>query len=190
MANTRSDHDIGIMGRGDEGYFDEDRSAAMHSFDVRLLHAPVTVLGTRSPLIFAESAATSEAMRAMQAQHRGCVLVTGDGDAGSPLTGIFTERDILLRVINRGRNPAEIPLGEVMSRDPEHLQCDARVAWVLNLMSVGGFRHVPLVNVRGAPAGVISVRDVVEFLVESFPSEILNLPPDFGMEERHPRDGG
>jgi CBS domain-containing protein len=190
MSDVRSDLQLGLVGSGDEGYFDEDRTGPTRSFDVRLLRAPVTVLGTRSPLIFAESAATSEAMRAMQAQHRGCVLVTLDGDAASPLSGIFTERDILLRVINRGRNPAEIPLGEVMSRDPEFLQCDARVAWVLNLMSVGGFRHVPLVNVHGAPAGVISVRDVVEFLVESFPSEILNLPPDFGMEERHPRDGG
>ena len=57
------------------------------------------------------------------------------------------------------------------------------------MMSVGGFRHVPVVNQRGFPVAVISVRDVVEFLVEAFPSEILNLPPDFGMEERHPRDG-
>jgi CBS domain-containing protein len=76
-----------------------------------------------------------------------------------------------------------------MSANPEFLPCDARVAWVLNMMSVGGFRHVPIVNMRGFPAAVISVRDVVEFLVEAFPREILNLPPDFGAEERHPRDG-
>ena len=127
-----------------------DESAdARRSFDVRLLHEPVTVLSTRSPIIFPESASTSDAMRAMQAEHQGCVLITEDGTANCVLTGIFTERDILLRVINRGRNPAETPLAEVMSRDPEFLQCDARVAWVLNMMSVGGFRHVPVINVRG-----------------------------------------
>jgi CBS domain-containing protein len=178
-----------IPGRGEESYFDEDSSRLRRAFDAQLLREPVTVLSTRSPLILAEGTPTSEVMRAMQSQHRGCVLVTEDGTDNAPLSGIFTERDILLRVINRGRNPAEIPLGEVMSANPEFLPCDARVAWVLNMMSVGGYRHVPIVNMRGFPAAVISVRDVVEFLVEAFPREILNLPPDFGAEERHPRDG-
>jgi len=189
MSDIRSDVDHGIFGRGEDSYFDEETGERQRVFDVRLLHEPVTVLSTRSPIIMAEGTSTSDAMRAMQAEHRGCVLITEDGTPSSVLTGIFTERDILLRVINRGRNPAETPLSEVMSRDPEFLPCDAQVAWVLNMMSVGGFRHVPIVNLRGCPAGVISVRDVVEFLVEAFPNEILNLPPDFGMRERLPRDG-
>jgi CBS domain-containing protein len=146
-------------------------------------------LSTRLPVIFPKEASTSDAMRSMQAQHRGCVLVTENGTSSTPLTGIFTERDIMLRVINRGRNPAETALTEVMTHDPESLQADARIAWVLNVMSVGGFRHVPVVNTRGCPVAVISVRDVVEFLVQSFPNEILNLPPDFGLRRPMPRDG-
>jgi signal-transduction protein with cAMP-binding, CBS, and nucleotidyltransferase domain len=190
MAELRSSGGPNPIGRNDEAYFDVERARPPRGFDVRLLQEPVTVLSTRSPLIFSEASPTSEAMRAMQNEHRGVVLVTQDGTDSTPLTGIFTERDILLRVINRGRNPAEAPLGEVMSRNPEFLQCDGRVAWVLNMMSVGGFRHVPVVNMRGCPAAVISVRDIVSFLVEAFPSEILNLPPDFGASEQHPRDGG
>jgi CBS domain-containing protein len=189
MSEIRSESDSTIFGRGEEAYFDEELGRRRRTFDVRLLHEPVTVLSTRSPIIMREAASTSDAMRAMQAEHRGCVLVTEDGTNNAPLTGIFTERDILLRVINRGRNPVETPLADVMSRNPEFLQCDAHVAWVLNLMSVGGFRHVPIVNARGCPAGVISVRDVVEFLVEAFPNEILNLPPDFGVRDRRRRDG-
>jgi CBS domain-containing protein len=77
----------------------------------------------------------------------------------------------------------------VMSGDPEFLRSDAPVAWVLNMMSVGGFRHVPVVNALGCPVAVISVRDVVEFLVEAFPSEILNLPPNFGERPSRARDG-
>ena len=189
MSEVTSKTEANASTRGDDAYFDVDRARRPRGFDVRLLQEPVTVLSTRSPLIFAEASPTSEAMRAMQNQHRGVVLITADGTDGTPLTGIFTERDILLRVINRGRNPAEIALNEVMSADPEFLKSDARVAWVLNMMSVGGFRHVPVVNLRGYPAAVISVRDIVEILVEAFPSEILNLPPDFGMHERLPRDG-
>lgn len=190
MSGLTRGTDPSLVTRNDEAYFDDDRIRRPRAFDTNLLQEPVTVLSTRSPLIFAELAPTSEAMRAMQSEHSGVVLITKDGSAGSPLLGIFTERDILLRVINRGRNPAETPLKEVMSADPEHLQADARVAWVLNMMSVGGFRHVPVVNVRGCPVAVISVRDVVEFLVEAFPNEILNLPPDFGVRKDIPRDGG
>jgi CBS domain-containing protein len=57
------------------------------------------------------------------------------------------------------------------------------------MMSVGGFRHVPVTNEQGWPAFIITVRDIVEFLVESFPAEILNLPPDFRREKGLPRDG-
>lgn len=190
MTNLTREVELSMLGRAtDESYFDDDGARRAKVFDARLLQEPVTVLSTRSPLIFAAHTSTSEAMRSMQSQHRGCVLVTDDGTASSPLTGIFTERDILLRVINRGRNPAETPLADVMSHQPEFLQADARVAWVLNMMSVGGFRHVPVVNPRGCPIAVISVRDVVEFLVEAFPNEILNLPPDFGRQKALPRDG-
>lgn len=191
MAEITKPADFAPMGRGDEGYFeDESKRSRRRVFDSQLLQEPVSLLGTRAPLIFGQNAATSDAMRAMQAEHSGVVLITPDGSAQSPLVGIFTERDILLRVINRGRNPAETPLSEIMSEEPEALQDDARVAWVLNMMSVGGFRHVPLVNTQGHPVGVISVRDIVEFLVQSFPNEILNLPPDFGVRIHLPRDGG
>lgn len=190
MGDLTREVEFAMLGRGeDEGYFEEAGQRTTKTFDAQLLREPVTVLSTRSPLICSADTTTSDAMRAMQSEHRGCVLVTEDGSFNSPLTGIFTERDILLRVINRGRNPAETPLREVMSHDPEFLQADARVAWVLNMMSVGGFRHVPVVNLRGCPIAVISVRDVVEFLVEAFPNEILNLPPDFGMRKTRPRDG-
>jgi len=57
------------------------------------------------------------------------------------------------------------------------------------MMSVGGFRHLPVVDQRGCPAFILSVRDIVEFLVESFPAEILNLPPDFGRHSVRARDG-
>jgi CBS domain-containing protein len=173
----------------DDPYFDDIKDRSSEIFDARLLHEPLSVLPTRPPICFKGSDAVAEAMHAMQREHRGCVLVTEDGTQRSPLTGIFTERDILLRIINRGRNPATVTLGEVMVRDPECLSADASVAWVLNKMSVGGFRHVPAVDEEGRPQIIVSVRDVVQFLVDAFPNEILNLPPEFGVERYRTRDG-
>ncbi len=45
-------------------------------------------------------------------------------------------------------------------------------------MSVGGFRHVPVVDEAGRPAGILSARDVLDFVVELCPEELLNLPPE------------
>ncbi len=171
----------------DDAYYDDDPED--RPFDGQLLREPLSVLPTRSPICFKASDAVSEAMKAMQREHRGCVLITEDGTSRTRLTGIFTERDILLRVIDRGRHPATVTLDEVMIRDPECLPSDARVAWVLNKMSVGGFRHVPAVDDEGRPVTIVSVRDVVQFLVERFPNEILNLPPEHGVVRYRTRDG-
>jgi signal-transduction protein with cAMP-binding, CBS, and nucleotidyltransferase domain len=172
--------------KGDEGYFDETKH---NVFDATLLREPLDLLPTRSPLVFSRRDSVSAAMNAMQMQHRGCVLITEDGTTATPLVGIFTERDVLNRIIGQGRNPALIRLEEVMHEDPESLPTTATVAWVLNKMSVGGFRHVPVVDDEGRLAFVISVRDVVQFMVDHFPSEILNLPPDFEMPNSQSREG-
>ena len=172
--------------KGDEAYFDE---ATNRVFDTSLLSEPLGVLPTRSPLVFGPRDSVSAAMNAMQRQHRGCVMVTEDGTTSTALVGIFTERDVLNRIIGQGRNPALIQLEEVMHEDPESLPTTARVAWVLNKMSVGGFRHVPVVDEDGRLAFVISVRDVVQFLVDHFPAEIMNLPPDYEAPGPTAREG-
>ena len=182
-----ADMDLNGPESSDDPYFTTDRATG--SFDAAALRERLSVLPTHAPICFKGSDAVSEAMRAMQREHRGCVLVTEDGTPRTPLTGIFTERDILMSIIDRGRNPANLPLEEVMVRDPECLGVDASIAWVLNKMSVGGFRHVPVVDDEGRPVILVSVRDVVEYLVQAFPSEILNLPPEFGVERYQTRDG-
>jgi len=189
MTKHMSDIQSSVVGREEESYFDSARRRHKRKFDRNLLSEPVAVLSTRAPIVLSETTTISDAMSAMQRQHRGCVLVTKNGTPSSPLTGIFTERDVLQRVIDGGRNPAQVEIGQVMTRDPEALTVEAKVSWVLNMMSVGGFRHVPIVNPSGSPAAVVSVRDVVEFLVASFPEEILNLPPEFVPHHVQSREG-
>ena len=52
------------------------------------------------------------------------------------------------------------------------------VAWALNRMAVGGFRHVPVVDAQRRPVGMVSVRGIVEVLADFFPEEVYNLPPE------------
>ena len=113
------------------------------------------------------------AVNAMNAHHIGCVLVQKD----DRLIGIFTERDVLRRVIFRDGN-REWKVEDVMTRDPTTLSPDASVAFALNKMSVDGYRHIPIVDPAGKAIGVISIKDIVKLMVDTFPEGVLNLPPN------------
>ena len=173
----------------DEEYFSGGSGPGKRGFDSGLLREPVTVLHSRVPLVFAPKDSASTAMHAMQSEHRGCALITEDGTHRSRLAGIFTERDVLLRVIDGGRNPATLTLGEIMTPEPECLDVEAPIAWALNKMEVGGFRHVPVTDEGSRPQIVVSVKDIVSYLVAAFPREVLNLPPEFGADRYRTRDG-
>ena len=173
----------------DEIYFNPPRERENAIFGAELLREPLSALPVRPAVILSAETSVTVAMRAMQAEHRGCVLVTDDGGQRSKLVGIFTERDVLLRIVDRGRNPASLPLGEVMTPDPETLAVRSSIAYALNKMSVGGFRHVPVVDDEHNPAFVVAVRDVVEFLVKSFPREVLNLPMQSPTQSQKSREG-
>ena len=172
---------------GDETYFERPKERG--EFDTRLIREPLRALPVRPAIVFAADATVTDAMRAMQREHRGCVIVTDDGTDGSKLTGIFTERDVLFRIVDRGRNPAALPLSDVMTPEPEALPVKSTVAYALNLMSVGGFRHIPVVDEQHRPVYVVSVRDIVGFLVDAFPREVLNIPTDFGTSSPRAREG-
>jgi CBS domain-containing protein len=174
---------------GDEGYFDDQPAWQARAFDGNLLEEGLSNLPARSPLVFSATTPVRTAMRAMQQERRGCVLVTEDGTSQTRLIGIFTDRDVLYRVVDRGRNPAVMPLRDVMTSDPETMADEASVAWVLNQMAVGGYRHIPVVDAAHRPVFVISVRDVVQFLVEFFPQQILNLPPQYRTARIKGREG-
>src|SRR3954452_22674522 len=69
------------------------------------------------------------------------------------LLGIFTERDLLVRVVAAGLERETTPLGEVMTRDPETIEASAPVIQAIRLMDEGNFRHLPVV----ATGGVLAV---------------------------------
>ena len=160
----------------DDSYFDPPPRHAR--FDAALLRESLRALPVRPALVLRASDSVTEAVRLMQREHRGCVVVTEDGTDASPLIGIFTERDVLRRIVDRGKNPATLPLDAVMTANPEVLALSGTIAHALNKMSVGGFRHVPVVDENHHPVFVVSVRDIVEFLVEAFPREVLTLSSD------------
>lgn len=102
------------------------------------------------------------------ASHRiGAVLIRG---AGGRLAGILSERDIVRALAKHGSSALELPVGQVMTRDVETCSEDDSIAHLMERMTAGKFRHVPVTR-NEELVGVISIGDVVKERVEEIERE-------------------
>jgi CBS domain-containing protein len=167
--------------------YEERTRGIRRTLNDAVLRAPLTRLEPPTPVTvaFGESAATAIAL--MNEHKFGCVVVTGPDGA---VAGIFTERDVLRKVAGSGKDAASVKVGDLMTAKPECLPNTATIGFALNKMFVHGYRHIPVVDDKGRPTGIISVRDIMGYLVEFFPEDVLNLPSHPSRQEAHPeRDG-
>ncbi|MFN3413931.1 MAG: CBS domain-containing protein [Thermoanaerobaculum sp.] len=107
----------------------------------------------------APEATVLQAARAMDAHNVGSLLVV-DGD--KPV-GIFSERDLMRRVVVAGKDPAKVKVQEVMSRDVWVVEPDTRVKEAMAIMTERRCRHLPVVE-KGKVVGLISIGDLVRWI--------------------------
>ncbi len=115
----------------------------------------------------------AETIALMRKHQVGSLLVC----EGERLVGIFTERDLLRRVLAAGK-PLTLPVSECMTRSPVVVHPKESIRAAVRRMEEGGYRHLPVVDDAGRPLGVLSVKRIVHYLVEHFPGTVYNLPPD------------
>jgi CBS domain-containing protein len=114
-----------------------------------------------------------EAARQMSERHVAAVIVEAEGQ----LDGIFTERDLLDRVVVPGLDPDTTPLNKVMTLHPATVGLTDSVRDALDAMDAKGVRHLPVV-VDGRVVGVVSMRDFVG-------DEVAVLDKQHEMEEQY-----
>lgn len=90
---------------------------------------------------------------------------------GGALTGIFTERDLLNRVVAKRLDLDSTPLSKVMTPDPRTIAADKPLAHALVMMDEGGYRHVPVMD-DGRPIGMVSARDALGAELIEFENEL------------------
>jgi signal-transduction protein with cAMP-binding, CBS, and nucleotidyltransferase domain len=138
-----------------------------------LFEETIASIDLDAPRWVAPTASIAEVIGLMNQHRVGCVLVVEDNG----LVGIFTERDLLTRVVTTaGLDFEQHAIGEFMTRNPETLRKEDRVVHALQIMAVGGYRHVPILE-EGRPVGVFGMRTCMRFIVDLYPNEILNAPP-------------
>jgi CBS domain-containing protein len=183
MARTEVEEVVAL--EGDE----EELQVGRHADVGRaLLETPVSEVMRRGrPVTVTPDVTVARAVELMVKRKVSAVMVV-ERRRPRRLVGIFTERDFLVRSA-KARGLGRIPVGKVMSRAPEALRPAHGVAFALNKMAVGRFRHVPVVDPGGAPVGMLTTRDLVDFIVELCPEEVLNLPSEPELVHHPEREG-
>lgn len=167
--------------------YSESLDGEFRKLEDALLSDEVRLLAPSEPIRLSADASVADAITRMVDNRRAGVVVV---DAAGRLTGIFTERDLLTRVVRQGRELERTRLGDVMTPEPEALALDDRVCFAINRMHAAGYRTVPLVDAEHRPIGVVTVNDVLGWLARVFPEAILNLRPGDRVKRPAQMDGG
>jgi CBS domain-containing protein len=132
------------------------------------------VLSRRQPVTVAPGTSLADCVRAIQRTGTGdSVFVC---DASGHLTGVLTERDIFGRIVG-GTIDLREPVETLMTTHPHTLDLDDTIHDAIVLMRTGRYRNVPMVDGEGVLVGVVRQADIIKYIAESFPEELLNLPP-------------
>lgn len=138
-----------------------DLPEAQVGFRGRLMTDHVGDLRLIAPLYVDFETTAADAISIMREAQHGCVLVRKE----SSLVGIFTERDVLTRVVRPGKDPRSVTMKDVMTPQPVTLSPADPPAYAIHLSAARGFRHLPVVD-QEEVLGFISVRHLLRHIHE------------------------
>lgn len=123
------------------------------------LNISISAVRMTRPKTVAPMQTVREAIAEMKGDPSGAVVVVDSGQ----VAGIFTDRDVLKKAAARSAILDE-PVALYMTPDPVVLREDDTMAYALNKMGDGGFRHIPVVR-DGELVGMITVRDIMSWVL-------------------------
>ena len=133
---------------------------------------PISALGLPPPVSVGRDASVGTALKAVQTHGMGYVLVV---EEGRPV-GIMSEREVLMRIVARDVK-YEQNVDTFMTHRPETLTSKDPIAKAVQMMNELGERNIPIVDDAGMAVAVLRTLDIIHFLAEAFPAQVLNLPP-------------
>ena len=118
-----------------------------------------------------QSAGIKDAACLLKAKRVGAVAVVEDGR----MVGIFTERDYLMKAAGLAK-PGE-PISKYMTPEPITGRLEETLGEAVEVMDAKHLRTLPIVDAAGAPASVVTVLTVIQYLADHFPAAVVNRPP-------------
>lgn len=132
---------------------------------------PIREIKMPSVIAIDQETTLDKVVKMMQEKKIGSIVLTKDGK----LSGILTERDLLNKVLGIDDNWKSKKASVFMTAEPQTLQTGDAIAYALNNMHVGGYRHIPIVDENNKPVSMISIKDVVGWVLDHFTQEVSNL---------------
>ena len=124
---------------------------------------PISDLITGKDLLVASPTdSIQKIVRILQKENKNCILIYKKHH----LVGIISNRDILHRVVGKYKDLSKIKAEDIMTKNPEYVTGDSPIAFVINKMAMGGYRHVPVLQEDGAPLSIIIIKDVLGYLAK------------------------
>lgn len=139
-----------------------------------LARETLRVVQRRGPLTVPPGTSLAECLRLIQRSGVGDSVLVTDGQGR--LAGVLAERDIVAHLLGE---PVDLrrPVEAMMNREPKTFRIDQTVHEAITLMASGVYRNVPIVDDDRRVVGIVRQVDILRYLAEAFPEELLNLPP-------------
>ncbi len=131
------------------------------NFQRIMMTAPIAELLTGKDLLVASTTdSIQKILKIFQKENKNCILIYKK----KKLVGIISYRDILRKVAGVQTDLSKIKAEAVMTPNPEFVRPEDPIAYAINKMSMGGFRHLPVLAADGAPISIILIIDVLRYL--------------------------
>lgn len=153
-------------GKGDTGEFKDplkDYSEPEYADELEraLVEANIESMKIKPLMTIPPETTIEQTMRTMAEHDIGCIVIV---DADGRLLGVFSERDVLNKVVSRYEQIRSSPISQVMTKSPMSAYTSDSPGKAMNLMAVGGFRHVPVLDVDDKVVGILGPRRVSQYV--------------------------
>lgn len=150
---------------------DEQDSQSTFKISRDILDTKIKNLNPKKTICLLGECSIQEATEVMNEKKIGSILIVNEK---GKVQGILTERDLLTKVVGKITNLSKTPISKVMTLNPVCLKENDIILYAMNNMYIGGYRHIPIVDNEDKAIGIISIKDVMSYLLEIFSKEISN----------------
>jgi CBS domain-containing protein len=145
----------------------------------KIPRTPISDIKSREPIRIRAKTRLIDVVLAMKKSLRGAAIIE---DQAGKITGIITERDLMIKIDHNSLAWHDLPVENVMNQTPKTIKPNQFIHEALAIMLTCRFRHLPVVDAENHVLRVLSIRDIILRVAKLYPQVFLNLPPDPSIE--------
>lgn len=145
-----------------------NQHGGLEEVDKEIFKQPISKLNLPDLVTMDQNSTLAEIHQTLFKNRFGAIVLTNENQ----LSGILTERDFLLKVWGKFKNWKEVKASEVMTPEPFSMKLSDKISDCIKIVSRKKFRHLPVVDDSGKPIHMISIKDLLAFIINFFPKNV------------------